>query len=122
MNRKLISYWIATGVVCLVFTGGGIANLFHADTQREIMEKLGYPAYLMTLLGVAKLLAVLAILAPGRKMLKEWAYAGLTFDLIGASFSHASAGDPLPAVAVPLVILSVVSASYLLRPDSRRIT
>ena len=57
MNRKLISYWIATGVVCLVFTGGGIANLFHADTQREIMEKLGYPAYLMTLLGVAKLLA-----------------------------------------------------------------
>ena len=67
MNRKLISYWIATGVVCLVFTGGGIANLFHADTQREIMEKLGYPAYLMTLLGVAKLLAVLAILAPGRK-------------------------------------------------------
>ena len=80
MNRKLISYWIATGVVCLVFTGGGIANLFHADTQREIMEKLGYPAYLMTLLGVAKLLAVLAILAPGRKMLKEWAYAGLTFD------------------------------------------
>ena len=122
MNRKLIAYWIATGLVCLVFTGGGIANLLHADTQREIMEKLGYPAYLMTLLGVAKLLAVLAILAPGRKMLKEWAYAGLTFDLIGASFSHASAGDPLPAAAVPLVILSVVSASYLLRPDSRRIT
>ena len=121
MNRKLIAYWIATGLVCLVFTGGGIANLLHADTQREIMEKLGYPAYLMTLLGVAKLLAVLAILAPGLKMVKEWAYAGLTFDLIGASFSHASAGDPLLAVAVPLVILSVVSASYLLRPDSRRI-
>ena len=122
MNRKLIAYWIATGIVCLVFTGGGIANFLHADAQREVIDKLGYPAYLMTLLGIAKLLAVLAILAPGRKMLKEWAYAGLTFDLIGASFSHASAGDPIPSVVIPLAILGIMAASYLLRPDSRRVT
>jgi len=120
MNRRLIGYWIATGLLCLVFTLGGIANLLHADVQREIMLNLGYPAYLMTLLGVAKLLAVLAILMPGWKLVKEWAYAGLTFDLIGAAFSHASAGDPIPSVMVPLVILSIVATSYLLRPESRR--
>ena len=76
----------------------------------------------MTRLGVAKLLAVMAILAPGRKLLKEWAYAGLTFDMIGASFSHASSGDPIPSVIVPLVVLSVMAASYALLPESRRIT
>ena len=122
MNRKLVGYWIATGLVCLVFTLGGIANLLQAEQQQEIMQKLGYPVYLMTLLGVAKLLAVMAILAPGRKLLKEWAYAGLTFDMIGASFSHASIGDPIPSVIVPLVVLSVMAASYALRPESRRIT
>ena len=122
MNRKLVGYWIATGLVCLVFTAGGIANLLQAEQQQEIMQKLGYPVYLMTLLGIAKLLAVMAIMAPGRKLLKEWAYAGLTFDMIGASFSHASIGDPIPAVIVPLVVLSVMAASYALRPESRRIT
>ena len=76
----------------------------------------------MTLLGAAKLLAVLAILAPGWKLVKEWAYIGLTFDMIDAAFSHACVGDPIPSVMVRLVSLSVMAASYLLRPQSRRIT
>ena len=81
------------------------------------MEVLGYPPYLMTLLGILKLLGVVALLAPGFARLKEWAYAGFSFDLIGAAFSFAAAGDPTPAgIAPPLLILAVVAVSYVLRP------
>ena len=76
----------------------------------------------MTLLGILKLLGVVALLAPGFARLKEWAYAGFSFDLIGAAFSFAAAGDPTPAgIAPPLLILAVVAVSYVLRPESRRL-
>ena len=68
----------------------------------------------MTLLGILKLLGVVALLAPGFARLKEWAYAGFSFDLIGAAFSFAAAGDPTPAgIAPPLLILAVVAVSYV---------
>jgi len=74
-----------------------------------------------TLLGVWKLLGAAAIAAPGLPRLKEWAYAGVLFDLSGAAFSHASSGDPAAKVAVPLVLLGLAAVSWAFRPASRRL-
>ena len=122
MNKKLVGYWVTTALFCLVMTADGVASLLRIEQQQAIMEVLGYPPYLMTLLGILKLLGVVALLAPGFARLKEWAYAGFSFDLIGAAFSFAAAGDPTPAcIAPPLLILAVVAVSYVLRPESRRL-
>jgi uncharacterized membrane protein YphA (DoxX/SURF4 family) len=85
------------------------------------MAHLGYPAYVATLIGVWKLLGAVAIVAPGFPRIKEWAYAGMFFDLTGASVSHAASGDPLGNVLTPLFVLAIVLASYALRPESRRL-
>ena len=121
MNRKQVGYWAATGLFCLALGAGGVANLIHAEPQRVTMEALGYPAYLMTLLGVFKLLGVVALLAPGFKRIKEWAYAGFTFDLIGAAFSHAAVGDPVSSLIPPIALLLIGGVSYALRPEGRRL-
>jgi hypothetical protein len=75
---------------------------------------LGYPTYLLPFLGVAKTLGVLAIVVPGFPRLREWAYAGLTFDLSGALYSHLSVGDPASTWIFPVIGLLLVAASYLL--------
>ena len=77
---------------------------------------LGYPAYLATILGAWKLLAVAAILAPGLRRLKEWAYAGLFFCLTGAAISHTVSGDGAGEIAVPLVLLVLILLSWFLLP------
>jgi uncharacterized membrane protein YphA (DoxX/SURF4 family) len=102
-------------------TAGGTMNLMRAEMQKEAMAALGYPEYLMTILGVAKILGVIALLIPKTPLLKEWAYAGFTFDLLGAAASHAFNGDAIVEAIVPLVILAIAIASYFLRPSSRRL-
>jgi hypothetical protein len=77
-------------------------------------QHLGYPSYLLTILGVAKLLGVAALVYPRWRTLTEWAYAGFSFDLLGASASHAFSGDPLANILSPLVFLGLLSASYWL--------
>jgi hypothetical protein len=121
MNKRIMAYWTATGSFCLLFAFAGTANLLRVEMQREAIEALGYPIYLMTILGVAKLLGVIALLAPGLPLLKEWAYAGFAFDMLGASASHAFVGDPIPSVFVPLVVMGLGGVSYAFRPDSRRL-
>ena len=120
MNKRIIAYWIATGLFCLLFTFAGTANLLRVEVQREAIEALGYPVYLMTILGVAKLSGVIALLAPRLPVLKEWAYAGFAFDMLGASASHAFVGDSIPSIIIPLVAMAVGGVSYVLRPASRR--
>ena len=85
------------------------------------MAALGYPAYFVTILGARKLLGGLALLAPRLPRLKEWAYAGIAFDLTGAAFSHAAVAHPAAKVIAPLVILGLAAASWALRPASRRL-
>lgn len=121
MNKRVIAYWLTTMLFCLAMTSGGALNLLRAEIQKESIQALGYPEYLMTILGVAKLLGVIALLMPGVPLLKEWAYAGFTFDLLGAAASHAFVGDPAIEVLLPLIILSIAAASYWLRPPSRRL-
>ena len=66
------TYWIATGLFCLIFSAAGVGNLMRVQPQREVIEALGFPVYLMTILGVAKLLGVVALLVPRWPILKEW--------------------------------------------------
>jgi len=97
-------------------------DAIHAPPVIATMKALGYPAYVATILGVWKLLGAVTLLAPRLPRLKEWAYAGVVFDLTGAAFSHASAGDPVDKILIPLVLLAVAFASWALRPESRKLT
>ena len=120
MKTRTIGYWAATGLVGFAFAAGGFADLTHAPAVFEGMtHHLGYPAYFVTLLGAWKVLGALAVLAPRLPRLKEWAYAGIAFDLTGAAFSHAAAGDGAAKVATPLVLLGIAAVSWALRPGSR---
>ncbi len=127
-RSRTIAYWITTVLFCLGMGAGGVLDLMQPPNAVAQFRHLGYPQYLLTILGVAKLLGVLILLAPGLPRLKEWAYAGLVIDLIGASASHAFAGDdpavPLPhglEVGMPLIFMVIGLASYFLRPESRRL-
>jgi uncharacterized membrane protein YphA (DoxX/SURF4 family) len=118
MNARSAAYWTTTSLTAFVFLTGGAAYLSRADLAVGGMAELGYPAYFVTILGVWKVLGGFAILAPRVPRLKEWAYAGMAFDLIGAAFSHAAMGHPAKVIA-PLVILGIAAASWALRPASR---
>ena len=111
-----ISYWTATGLTVIAFTAIGIANLARAPAVLEGVTHLGYPAYLAMILGVWQLLGATALAAPVTPRMREWAYAGMFFNLTGAAASHVASGDPLAKVVVPLVLLGVVMASWALRP------
>jgi hypothetical protein len=121
MASKTTGYWIATGVFCAVLGFSGLAYLVRVEFMVERMAELGYPPYFMTILGTAKLLGIVVLLVPGTPLLKEWAYAGFAFDLIGAVASHAFSGDPFGEAVRPAIVLGVGAASYLLRPAARRL-
>lgn len=116
-----IGYWVATGLTALAFVLGGVMDVAGGADVVAGMAHLGYPAYVATLIGVWKLLGAVAIVVPGFPRIKEWAYAGMFFDLTGASVSHAASGDPAGNVLTPLFVLAIVVVSYVLRPESRRL-
>ncbi len=127
MRAKLIAYWITTGLITLELMAGGMTDLVHGRTVLfvgppviDVMHHLGYPVYLLTILGVAKLLAVPVLLSPGLPRLKEWAYAGTVFELTGAALSALAVGDALGDSAVtPGVFIALAIASWALRPQGR---
>ena len=119
MNVRSVGYWATTTVTSLVFLSGGVAYLLRADAPLRGMAELGYPTYFVILLGAWKLLGGIAILAPRLPRLKEWAYAGIAFDLTGAAVSQAAVGHPASKVIAPLVFLGIAAASWALRPSSR---
>jgi uncharacterized membrane protein len=119
---KLITYWIATALLSVGMLGSGIAQLLHAEQMVEIFTHLGFPLYLMTILGVWKILAVVAILAPRFPLVKEWAYAGLFFTMTGALVSHLAVGDTQAQAILGPVFQSIfVVLSWYFRPANRRI-
>lgn len=121
--RKII-YWIATVWLALGLFATGIAQLVGADGQggADMLAKLGYPAYLMALLGFWKVLAVIALLAPKFPLIKEWAYAGVVFLTTGAIYSHIAAHDAVVETLPGLLLLVLAVVSWYLRPESRRMT
>src|SRR5689334_20892523 len=110
---------LPTVLFVLAMTASGIANVLHAPNVVEVASRLGYPVYIASILGVWKLLGVLAIATAGmHKMprLREWAYAGFFFDLSGAILSHVAVGDTLAASLPAAALLALGSAAYFLNP------
>lgn len=121
MKSRKLAYALTTGLVALAFLAGGVFDLLRTPEVLEGMSHLGYPVYFASIIGLWKVLGAIAIVAPGFPRLKEWAYAGIFFDLTGAAVSHAAVGDPPGNVIAPLVILALTAASWALRPDSRKL-
>jgi hypothetical protein len=121
-KAKKISYWIATLWLSLGMISSGIFQLLQMKEGMEVIVHLGYPAYLGPILGMWKILGVLAILAPGFPLLKEWAYAGFFFVASGAAVSHLIAQHPFGEVFPGVLLLVLTLASWWLRPVSRRVT
>jgi len=119
-----ITYWIATLWLALGMVSTGIVQLLKAKEGPggiDSMIQLGYPVYLLTLLGVWKMLGVIALLLPKFPLIKEWAYAGFFFLMFGAIFSHIAVGDPLSEIFPALLLLVLTMASWYFRPADRKI-
>ena len=119
MARKII-YWVATGLVVAMAGLGGVTYLLATPQAVQGFTHVGYPQQLRVILGVAKILGSLALVAPGFAKLKEWAYAGFTFAWICAFFAHYLANDGAEAF-MPLVLLVLLAVSYATRPPSRQL-
>lgn len=113
MKKFKIAYWIVTILFVLAMLQSGITQLIPTEGSREVFTLLGYPMYLLTILGVAKILGAIVLVLETFQTLKEWAYAGFAFDFIGASASGIYIGEIL-VVIVPLVYLAVMFLSYFL--------
>lgn len=120
-SPRQIAYWVATVVSVLGVAGTGVLDLTGAPSMAQHVTALGYPSYLQHFLGVAKLLGAAVILLPRLRRLKEWAYAGTTFDLVGAAYSHLAHRDPRAELLLPVALLALLATSYFLRPGSRRL-
>ncbi len=118
-GRK-IAYAITTGLLVFCMTGGIFELVGSSVTLAGIM-RLGYPAYIVPALGLGKVLAIVAILAPRFPRLKEWAYAGIFFNMIGATVSHVACKDPAWSIVVTVTVAAITLASWALRPASRRL-
>lgn len=118
-RTKTITNWGTTALLAFVLLSGGVAPLTnHADAAAGLAQ-LGYPAYLLVILGVWKVAGGLVVLAPGLPRLKEWAYAGAVFDLTGAAASHLARGNNAGHVIAPLVLAIVALVSWATRPPRR---
>ncbi|MEQ9187833.1 MAG: DoxX family protein [Cryomorphaceae bacterium] len=120
-KRNKIIYWVTTALVVFGMTGSGIAQLLHLEEMSGIIAHLGYPSYIMYIIGVWKLLGVVVILIPKFGLVKEWAYAGFFFLMSGALVSHLFMGDEGSAVFGPLFQLIFIVTSWYFRPASRKI-
>ena len=120
-NPKLVIYWIATVLMSVGMFGSGIAQIIRAKQMVDIINHVGYPLYVLTLLGVWKILGVITILLPGFKLMKEWAYAGFFFLMSGALFSHLALGDSGKAIIGPFMQIIFIVLSWYFRPASRKL-
>ncbi|MEU4579702.1 DoxX family protein [Nonomuraea sp. NPDC023979] len=128
-RTQKIVYWGSTLVLASGLIGSGIQQLLRIEGEGALappyawgIVQLGYPVYILTLLGMWKLLGAVAILVPKRPLIKEWAYAGIFFLLTGGIFSHAASGDAWYQSLTALFLLILTIASWYFRPASRHLT
>ena len=107
-NHKRITYWIFAGLTWTFLVVFGVQDLFHKQTVSASISHLGYPEYFCYLLGAGKLLAAAALIYPKTKLMRDWAYAGITFELISSFVSHWIVGDPWSLRVAPLFVLAIV--------------
>ena len=120
-KRNKIIYWIATVWLALGMSATGIVQLLRGEKEVAVMARLGYPAYFLTILGIWKILGVIAILIPKFTLLKEWAYAGFFFAMTGAVFSHIAAESGAIEFFGPSLLLVLTVVSWYFRPANRKV-
>lgn len=113
-SMKSVLYWLATGIIVAELFVGGVADLMRARWASEVMIHLGYPLYMMTILGFWKVLAAAALVFPRINRIREWAYAGTVFELTGAAASHLLRGDGLAVAIAPSVFTLLTLISWIL--------
>ncbi|OCK49509.1 DoxX-like family protein [Chryseobacterium sp. CBo1] len=121
-KRNKIIYWILTLFLSVGMLAGGIQQMLQIGGYNEIITKLHYPLYFLTILGVWKILGVIAILIPKFPLLKESAYAGFFFAMSGAAISHLSVGQNFTEAIPSLILLIATVLSWYFRPEDRKIT
>ena len=114
MKKINIYYWIITGLFAAFMLSSAIPNIMVSPEWVTIITGLGYPKYFIPFIGVAKLLGVIVILIPGNRRIKEWAYAGLFFDLAGATYSAVAKEGFQPPISFMLLPIAFLFASYYL--------
>lgn len=119
-KRNKIIYWIATAWLSLGMLSTGIVQLLRVKEEAALFTHLGYPLYFLTILGVWKLLGVIAVLIPKFPVVKEWAYAGFFFSMSGAVISHAAVSDPAKEFFGPVLLIVLTVVSWYFRPAGRK--
>jgi hypothetical protein len=126
-TNKII-YWIATVWLALGMTATGMVQLLREEAPGAVsppgvygIKYLGYPVYLLTIIGAWKLLGSIAVLVPGLPLIKEWAYAGFFFLMTGAIFSHIAVGDPAVELFPSFLLLALTIISWYFRPSTRKL-
>ncbi|MEZ5012692.1 MAG: DoxX family protein [Chitinophagales bacterium] len=123
-KRNRIIYWIATVWLCLGMVSTGSAQLRHVQKgpgATEMMTHLGYPVYMLTMLGLLKVAAAVALLIPRFPLIKEWAYAGCFFLMFGAIWSHIAVGDTVAELIPALLLIVLTIVSWYFRPTNRKL-
>ena len=119
-KRNRIIYWIATGWLSLGMLSTGIVQLLKVEEETVRITQLGYPVYILTILGIWKVLGVIAVLIPNYPVLKEWAYAGFFFAMTGAIISHLASGSPAGELFGPILLIVLTIVSWYFRPTARK--
>ena len=120
MKKTKIIYWVITGLFAAFMLFSSFGEITNNKQAIDFVTMLGYPAYLVPFLGVAKLLGVIAILVPGFPRLREWAYAGLLIDLAGATYSFIAMGYPVNKWIFMFVFMFILFCSYFLYHKIRK--
>lgn len=124
-KKSRIIFWIATIWLSLGMLSTGAVQLFKlkgdGPGSPESMTNLGYPAYFVMLLGIAKVSGVVVLLIPGSPLLKEWAYAGFFFIMSGAVYTHVAAGNSISEIFPSLLLLILTVVSWYFRPSDRKV-
>jgi uncharacterized membrane protein len=120
MSRNAI-YWVTTALLALELVLGGVWDVLRVPQVHVIIDRLGYPPYFLVILGIWKLLGAVALIVPRLARLKEWAYAGVIFDLTGALASNLASGvTDTGTLSFLLLMMGVTATSWASRPASRR--
>ena len=114
------AYWVATIIFSAFMLMDAIGGITRAQAGVDVLNHLGYPVYLLTIVGVAKLLGVVAILQTRYTTIKEWAFAGFAFNFIGGAASRAFVGDSIGEVIFPIIMFGVLLIPYMLWKKSDR--
>ena len=121
-KRNKFIYWISTIWLALGMLSTAVVQLIRMPSEIDNISQLGYPPYLLTILGTWKILGVITILMPKLPLLKEWAYAGFFFAMSGAMISRVASGDAIIGFLPSLLLLVLTIVSWYFRPADKRIT